>query len=113
MKIRSAVLQILEGGWRTLRNVEYKTRIFVNFDYESSENSYKNLYCCVYLLANRNIASKVQRPTSTVLTHSTVLCLHKLYLQPHCTYSNFTDVATSPAHSLYRSQPTEFESNVG
>ena len=41
MKIRSAVLQILEGGRGTERNVERKTLIFVNLNYGSSENSYK------------------------------------------------------------------------
>jgi hypothetical protein len=47
MEIRSAVLEILEEGRRTGRNVERKTLIFVNFDYESSENGdKKNLYCC-------------------------------------------------------------------
>jgi len=32
----------------------------------------KDVYCCYYLLANRNIARKVQRPTPTALTHSTL-----------------------------------------
>jgi len=47
MEIRSAVLEILEEGRRTGRNVEHKTLIFVNFDYESSENGDKR---CVLLL---------------------------------------------------------------
>jgi len=34
MGIRSAVLEILEEDTRTERNVERKTPIFVNFDYE-------------------------------------------------------------------------------
>ena len=114
MKIRSAVLEILQEGRRTGRGVESKTLNFVNFDYESSANSYKtNLYCCLYLMANRNIASKVHRPTPTVLTNSTLLCLHKLYLQPHYTYSKVTQVATSYAHSLSRSQSSECETTVG
>jgi len=52
MKIRSAVLEILEGGWRTEKNVEYKTRIFVNFDYGSSENSYK-ISALIFLSAGK------------------------------------------------------------
>jgi len=46
MEIRSAVLVILEEGRRTGRNVERKTLIFVNFDYESSEKGKKKLYSC-------------------------------------------------------------------
>ena len=41
MEIRSAVLEILQEGRRTRRNVERKTQIFVNFDYERLENSYQ------------------------------------------------------------------------
>ena len=73
MEIRSAVLEILDEGRQTGRNVESKTPNFVNSHYESSENGgKKNLYCCFYLLANRNFARKVQRPTPTVLTRSTL-----------------------------------------
>jgi hypothetical protein len=43
MEILSAVLVILEEGRRTGRNVERKTLIFVNFDYESSENGKKKI----------------------------------------------------------------------
>ena len=71
MGIRSAVLEILQEDRRTERNVERKTPIFVNFNYEVLKILTKNLYCCFYMLANRNIASKVQRQTPTVLTHST------------------------------------------
>jgi hypothetical protein len=87
MGIRSAVLEILEEDTRTERNVERKSLIFVNFDYEVLKIVTKNLYCCFYLLANRNIASKVQRQTPTVLTHSTsvvftqTVCASSLYLQ--------------------------------
>ena len=41
MEIRSTVLEILQEGRGTGRNVERKTRIFVNFEYESSENDDK------------------------------------------------------------------------
>jgi hypothetical protein len=34
MKMPSAVLELLQDGRRTERNVERKTLIFVNFDYE-------------------------------------------------------------------------------
>ena len=88
MKIRSAVLEILEEGRRTGRNVEYQKQIIVNFNYEISENSYKkNLYCFFDLLAYRNVASKVLRTMATVLMHSTctrftkIVSATSLYLQ--------------------------------
>ena len=113
MKILSAVLEISGEVRRTGRNVEYKKQIIVNFDYESSENSYKkNLYCCFDLLAYINVASKVLRPMPTILMHSTSTSFKKLYLQPHYTYSNFIEVATSTAHSLSRFQPSDFEPNM-
>jgi len=43
MKLCYAVLEILEEGRRTGRNVERKTRIFVHFNYESSENGNKKI----------------------------------------------------------------------
>ena len=114
MKIRSAVLEILQEERRTERNVEHKTWIFANFDYERAENSYKtNLYCCCYLLANRNIAGKLQRPAPTVLRHSTFTVLHKSYLQPHFTYSNVTEAWTNSAYSFSLRQPSGFQPVTG
>jgi uncharacterized protein YydD (DUF2326 family) len=91
MGIRSAVLEISEDGRRTERNVVRKTSIFVNFDYEVLKIITKNLYCCFCLLANRNIASKVQSQTPTVLTYNTfTVFTHIHYMHPHYTYSEFT-----------------------
>ena len=47
MKVRYAVLEILEEGRRTGRNVESKTLIFLNSDYESSENGDKKFCIAV------------------------------------------------------------------
>jgi hypothetical protein len=87
MKMRYAVLEILQEGRWAGRNVERKTLIFVNFDFESSENGDKKIVFLFVSAGKRNTGRKVQRPTPTVLTHSTftmftqIVSATSLYLQ--------------------------------
>ena len=96
MEIRSAVLEILEEGRRTGRNVEHKTLIFVNFDYESSENGDKR---CVLLLLSagqqkycpQGAASDAHRLNAQHVNYVYTNCFCNLMIIYHIIYFHSVD----------------------